>query len=685
MLAFIFFIYKLTTLFLSINSETCPFSITCNNNLLDNLCLIKTKTDSNKVFDINVASCLSNQYKYCNAYDALVSNTTEKTIKCENVPINLTGYPGDICEVNKECLFGFCLNELCTNSFENFCDSHENCPIGTACILQKCSPYKNINEECHDSYECSFNAICYHQKCVKKYSFENGVELNDNYLSQGHELCKSGDFYYHKNKYVCGSLRNVHDSCREDCEYYNENNEVIVLEERCVCGYNKERSKHCVLGSGEQVYIDFINTRQKLLNNEDYTKYCHTLERDSYDICIKAQRVNRTVAFRTFIQNYTNHKILALEHAKVNSSEECVKNVIFGYNNDLIVPDIQQCPKVTCDRNLNTCLYGENPLNEDGTEIFVKVNDKICSDKEICYIDNTKQSIMPIFSHQKVEGQCKPSTKAKRLRYPGEDCSDNDPCISPFKCSENNKCSGKNLEENCTDTSECLAGLYCYHDDKTHQCRKQVELGGACSSSWDCVNYLGCYKNRCIKYGNLASGVSLTSEDVKFEGEESNKAFLCELGRLSYDSNRCATIDYAGETLQKLEKGEDFVKCNKEDYCWYSDGENIHKQKCQCGYNKDGQGYCTLPNKYKQNNWRERVQIYGELSNNKCHSKSRFDCYLIPDEEIIKKKRRASILTFEANLFHGADECLYKIFANGNIIKTYSFLGYGAVLVFLFL
>ena len=45
-------------------------------------------------------------------------------------------------------------------------------------------------------------------------------------------------------------------------------------------------------------------------------------------------------------------------------------------------------------------------------------------------------------------------------------------------------------------------------------CEIQKNEGEFCEDSWECKNYLGCYKNSCIKYGSLKANMKNT-EKVK--------------------------------------------------------------------------------------------------------------------------------------------------------------------------
>lgn len=64
----------------------------------------------------------------------------------------------------------------------------------------------------------------------------------------------------------------------------------------------------------------------------------------------------------------------------------------------------------------------------------------------------------------------------------------------------------------CTSTSECVKGNYCATfvtnstvngtttNTTSLRCDAQVTVGGACKSSWDCVNPAGCLDKVCTRY-----------------------------------------------------------------------------------------------------------------------------------------------------------------------------------------
>ena len=244
------------------------------------------------------------------------------------------------------------------------------------------------------------------------------------------EICKSGGYIKivtkpnSELKYYCETLYNYNISCKYACSYTRKtNNEVINIEDKCLCGYNKLRKKYCELGNGEQEFIEYLNMRKDFLFNEDFIKKCHTLERDSNEICNELINTNYTVAFREYAQRYKNLKIMALEYHRLKDADNCIKEVVFGYDTNPVIPLNQSCPKFTCDKNMEQCLYGINQFNEEGNNITIKLNNNICAINEQCTINKgilASNDLMDIMQKKNIEGKCSIYFYWPGLRYPGE-------------------------------------------------------------------------------------------------------------------------------------------------------------------------------------------------------------------------------------------------------------------------
>ena len=674
-------------------SETCKYSISCSQDNNQQYCATKKHTESPNIFEIKLKKCSSTS---CNLYDTLLGDE-EKNVSCSNFPNNLyrnPSYPGGFCESDINCLSGICINNVCTDSLLNEkCHNHENCPLNTACINGKCSSYLKDNSNCTDSYQCQFDSFCNQKtkKCQKLFSIENGVDISG-YVPEGERmenLCKSGGYITEKiNETItkkCESLTNINYSCNDLCKYTKSNGEIFTSEEKCMCGYNKYRSKYCIIGNGEPLYKEHFENKKKFLKNKEYTKFCHTLERDFDEICLELVNTDLSVPFRNYIKEYNNKKILALQHHRLQESDECVKEVLFNYDTKDIFSLNQSCPVFSCNYEKDFCFYGINPLNDDGKGITISLNSNYCHEKEYCSLPNGNGFINAsvIMDNTKIEGQCKIFRYDINLkRYPGEECNFNSDCLLENSTCNNGRCTGSGMDENCTNTSECLSGLYCNKD--INKCKKQKVEGETCSEGWDCMNYLGCFKGRCIKFGTLKKGIKITQNLAPFPGDD-KRNYLCYTGELDESGSFCVDNDYDDHWLKHSIKEIDkkgYIKCEYGEKCVYNNGKNKFEKNCECGYNNMGQGYCPLPSSRNLDAWKERIKFIGNSANNECHSLSRFNCYLKNDYQYHSEKRKHEANTINAHLFYNSIDCAYKVFANQNYNK-YSF--YFIILLFMIL
>ena len=648
--------------------ETCKYSVYCNDSM--NHCLEKRKTESLEIFEVALSQCKIPSLRYCNVYDSLLVKS-ESNMNCLADPKTFPTYPGGSCTIDGECLFGLCIDGKCKDSdIGKPCSIHENCPIGSACINDICTTLYKIGQHCDTSHECEFGLICYNKTCIEAYSIEDDIKLDSEAISPKDKpnlFCKSGGFHSVNGVYTCGTLFNKDYDCREECVYTKPNGEEIKIEDNCLCGYNKYRSKHCVLGNGEPQYVEYLNLKKEFMKNKEYTKYCHTVERLSDDICVELRKINRTVSFRKYVQKYNNAKILALEHHRLVDSEPCVKEVLFNYNNNPIIPDQMECPVIKCNYTMPNCLEGTNPFNENGDGIEIYMNDKVCKDQEICEIGSTKHTITPIYLYQNVVGNCKQQTYNHTKRYPGEDCDEINTCVIKGSTCVDGKCTGKSKGESCKSHENCLVGLYC--DPEKEICLTQKKEFEKCETTWECGNYLGCYKSVCHQFGGLKETQSISKEDIK-NISNSYRSYFCELGKVDSNYSTCVVSDYANSTLEKFKQGNDiFVECKKNEKCYYYDNVTYYSTNCGCGYNSEGKGYCPLPNKYNQEDWKKRQLFRAELTNNKCHTLNRFECYLKNTYENFKMNRETRSKTIEAHFFHNAVPCVYGLFGKENYLQ----------------
>ena len=672
------YIIKLITL------EICNYSFTCDLKEDDNYCAVKKRTDSNSIYEVKVKRCSSVS---CNIHDTLLGDVEKNTtcqISSDNKYKN-PSYPGGVCSDNYNCLSGICIDNICISlSKGEKCYSHEDCPINTACINGICDSYLKLNEVCEDSYQCEYDLFCNEKtgRCDELFKYKDRDEITGFLTKEKMDnICQSGGYItevdsdYHAHIY-CETLKNTQMNCNDICTYYLSNGKKYSSEEKCLCGYNKYRTKYCVLGNGEDIFIEFLNMKKEFIKNKELTKKCHTLERDFDEICLELINTNTTVGFRNYVKEYNNKKIMALQYHRLQESEPCIKEVVFNYESNPIFSLNQQCPKFICDPQKLNCLYGKNPLRENGDNITIALNPYSCSEKEYCSLPEENKLINTSLIMQKVliEGQCKIyQGKNGEKRYPGESCNIKSDCLLETSTCLNGRCTGIGPGENCEKTEECVAGYYCNKEE--NRCISQKKEGQPCVEGWDCENFLGCFRGRCIKFGTLKKGIKITNITAPFPGNDLRN-YLCLTGELNEENGKsgdfCVENDYDKTWLNETKKIPDkngYIECNFGEECVYNNGRNKIIKYCECGYNSKGQGYCPLPSAKNEEAWKERIKFIGESANNNCHTLSRLNCYENNNYEYFVEKRTHESKTVEAHLFYNSIDCAFKIFASQNNLR----------------
>lgn len=646
----------ISVLISNIKSEQCQNSFHCTNSVKN--CIQKSKTDADHVYNIYVSPCRNNVLK-CNAYDSIIANGESKGY-CEVPSRKMRVYNGDNCEDDDDCLHGICIKDRCTGSLENeLCDIHENCAIGYACINNKCSKLRRLGESCETSLECEYNKVCYNNSCIDAFSLPDGTEVKNNEIERGELFCKSGGIYKDdKDDYICGIFTNLNETCKDSCYYKLSNKSIINIPENCQCGYNKDRQKYCVLGPGNAIYQKFIEVKKEIFA-KDLIKLCHTVERLSDNFCVKFYQIPN-LDTKQLLQKYNNAKIEAKEYHRIKNAENCIKEIIFDYDNSTIFPDNPKCPKVTCNNSLPMCFFGNNPLDKNGNGLTVQINMNLCNKDEVCQIDDKyRYSYVSVFNTKQSFGKCVPLKEDFRGRYPGEDCDVDEDCLTKGSDCVKGKCTGKDLNQPCNHTDQCLVGLYC--DSVKKKCKRQKKQGEFCQSSFDCLNYLGCYSNRCAKFASLRKGVKVDSV-VESKHMDYLRSLFCINGCLSKDKEYCTETNYIGETLKNKPKNSDLVECKFGEECHYTDGYVNFTKRCVCSYSDSGKSYCPLPTKYRFKDWNEKVILFAEELNNNCHSLSRIQCYLNDYVDRIKRKNLLVSKTERAAELEGAAPCTLGFF-----------------------
>jgi hypothetical protein len=318
--------------------------------------------------------------------------------------------------------------------------------------------------------------------------------------------------------------------------------------------------------------------------------HCNANERPApcnYDQKMKDQK------FTGLLNDYQNSKVIALNYHELVNADDCVINVAYPeYNGTHIRPInpsedwiptnyTQRCPVFKCvDKSQQTdCAVSHIDLSTGNITVELA---NVCNTTSYCKVES--------FFDDHSKGTCTQRNKIPvlpPLRYPGEECNKDSDCWAYVpndgktgKC-VNGLCQGLK-SENCVQTAQCPVGKYCNSTSK--QCENQISENNACTSTIQCQNHLVCYNNNCTRTYSLPIGTRLT-QPLDFDAPK-----VCQFGNVN--DNICVSLNSTDpETVAK----EGLTECYYGQSCnyTYSHGDSpLTTLPCECGYNKDGIGYC---------------------------------------------------------------------------------------------
>ena len=559
-------------------------------------------------------------------------------------------YPGMKCEKDDECINKSCVqdtktckalkeNEVCTSAEE--CDYGLTCRKVTETSQQKvCTTPSKQGEACIDDTDCDLKNGCYNKVCTPYFSLVDGQYIGKstgiaNILS----LCQSG---YSDENGVCQT--NVQEKEKTECNEQNPckykfGQELMVVPENCLCGYNKDGKSYCKLGSGDPTYKKYIE-----LLKDYYTKQgaCHLTERGG-DGCVKDILFGDST-IKSILEKLYNAKVEALYNNMIYDADECALAIeLPKYTPE---KPIDKCAIYKCESNLSNCAASKFT---EPNSISVTLSD-ICKSPEICKVGNPN---VEFYVKKDRTFDCAGSTK---MRYPGEDCESDSDCIYPLniqtekfhKCTEK-KCSGMKEGEACEGNDECVSGYYC--DTTNKKCAAQKAKDKECKSNYECRNFLLCYEGKC-------QDVMFSLEAGKSVKDLENPEKFCKSETVYQD--QCVEIKGNND------KEDEFVECQFGSTCKYSlipsSLGNIEKP-CGCGFNAEGKGYCPKFHDYKTSEWTKYTEAVRSKADNSCHTLNRYSCYLEDTSNDNAIKKFANTVT-NAHLFYKAVECAEKVLSS---------------------
>ena len=602
--------------------------------------------------------------------------------KCSKTKKKFKRLPTLPCQVNDDCLSGYCLNNKCIGKFLNEkCYSVSDCVYDLTCRkdtdnIFKCLPPITTGNKCDYDTDCVRESGCMNNICTNYYSLENNEQSKD-FINKELSFCKSG---YSNELGICQNLtlisENTECSLDNKCIYSTPSGKNITIESNCLCGYNPYGKKYCLLGSGNKNYTKYIdNLKNYYLMNIN----CHLSERNA-EPCQKDLFSNDSYIVKK-IHELKNSKYWAKSNNKLIEAQECAFKVEMpDYDRGLDkeyspdpAPGKGSCAVYKCE-NSNSQEFCAMSTFQNAFNINVTLYD-ICSSGVECKIGGDPNEVF--YNKTNINSKC--YSKVDNMRYPGEKCDVDLECVYPLdnpssqfhKC-EDGRCNGMDENGICEDNSWCIAGYYC--DKYSGKCKEQKSKNEKCLDSKECQNDLICLSNKCSnKLYSLDNG-----KEVPYNEDKEIQKRFCKSGEV-YDSKCVSYNDIDGKTSD-----DKYKTCNFEDKCVYKviglNNEKTMEIPCPCGYNAEGQGYCPHFHEYSSHDWNEYRNIRKSNYNNECHTENRYDCYSkvnMEEEKQFKNKLE------KGHLYYNSVSCAKKVLDGEYLLikKIYIILGAIFILV----
>lgn len=167
------------------------------------------------------------------------------------------------------------------------------------------------------------------------------------------------------------------------------------------------------------------------------------------------------------------------------------------------------------------------------------------------------------------------------IYYPGDFCSVNSQCSSGV-CLSYGICDGQALHLNCSNVYDCNPGLAC--DVETLTCELQGEAGATCIQEYDCGNGLLCNLGICTLYASVQNGA--TTDQVV--SPQTGLSLACASGYAVMSGGQWVC------SVAPISLTPNPMLCNPESQNQCQDSTRKLNSPCLCGYNPEGQGYCSL-------------------------------------------------------------------------------------------
>jgi hypothetical protein len=259
---------------IQIASSECAI-VKCDSKLPAGVCYEKDSDDD----VIKIGSCGSNQVCEVNRiYSFQTLDLDKETAECVDEDyVSEDKYPGESCNLNKECINKQCKSGKCVGlKSGDRCDNSEQCVAGYSCRLVKksgtCRKQEEIGGDCTTSSDCVNNGICFRGTCREYFSLKNGEQFES--IEEAYSLlCESG---YFDATFTCRKApkneRRYNQACdsNADCELEFDSDKTLFGQ--CACGMNEDGSAFCKAQPGDE---EFLNFKIALINLTKINNNCH--------------------------------------------------------------------------------------------------------------------------------------------------------------------------------------------------------------------------------------------------------------------------------------------------------------------------------------------------------------------------------------------------------------------------
>jgi hypothetical protein len=274
-------------------------------------------------------------------------------------------------------------------------------------------------------------------------------------------------------------------------------------------------------------------------------------------------------------------------------------------------------------------------------------------------------------------GTCEVQTLDKSLSYVGEPCTATSDCY--MSSCLNSVCTGSGLNSSCSAHEQCGLGLRCSSSNYT--CQPQIPVGGSgCNTYLDCVNWATCNltyssdKGVCIEYYSQNIGTVVTDCVGGY-------SYMCGTAYC----NKKYFFGYTGVcAASPVSYGASPKVCKSDKDCVGHVGGNNVTSDCICGYNSNGNSYCTpfigdLQGVVMLNSWNKALKKTAG-----CNTVRRSSDACMQMVGSFVNVTQSTLGFYNYPLYQGNDECVMIIYNNDYYLESGSYIQ-AFLLVFLVL